>query len=49
MHPKGRLSLAGALGLPLQQAPLDNLEHIPDVALNFNVDCTGISSECPYN
>ena len=33
----------------LQQAFFDNREHILDVALNFNVDCTGNSSECPYN
>jgi len=33
----------------LQQAFLDNLEHTLDVALNFNVDCTGNGSECPYN
>ena len=48
--PKEVLVARWGLGVTaLQQAILDNLEHILDVALNFNVDCTGNSPECPYN
>ena len=48
--PKEVLVARWSLGVTaLQQAFLDNLEHILDVALNFNLDCTGNSSECPYN
>ena len=33
----------------LEQAFLDNLEHVLDVALNLNADSAGNSSKCPHN
>ena len=48
--PKEVLVARWRLGITaLQQAFLDNLEHVLDVALNFNADSASNSSKCPYN
>jgi len=48
--PKEVLVAGGCLGVTApQQAVLDNLEHVLDVALNFDIDRAGDSAKCPYN
>jgi len=48
--PKEVLVVGGCPGVTaLLQAFLDNLEHILDVALDFDVDRAGNSPKCPHD
>ena len=48
--PKEVLVARWRLGVTtLEQAFLDNLEHVLDVALYFDVDSAGNRSKCPHN